>query len=259
MLQSPDLYFGAQEPPERVGPLGHLLARTPRADLFLPRSALIHLCSQHGFDSGIGAGSRFGEALALPIDDLGVALLSIVAEQFSSRQERQAGACFQFNLPGPPIGVDAAVFGRPPDFYALKEQGGKGVLVPAVCGAPAPTNALSAIMSPSELSHLPADAANCAPLLSSIASGRLLTVWSIFPGACILPGGSPVPRSSEMIGSGVCLVGAGHACSEAEAVAANKIMDSMASPPSADALIEILRSCAQRPAGEKKSNPPRRT
>lgn len=227
-----------------LGEAPHFLAPCPDVDLFLPRSSLEHLAAQHGFDNALSVGSRFGASFDLPLDALAERLLGMVSQGLACGRARQAGACFEFDVQGPAIGVDAAVFGREPDCHALKEQGGKGVLVPAVFGAPTPTRTFSAIMVPATMEMLPADAASDPCLAASIAAGRLRVIWSIFPGASILPNGQPFPPSSLMIGSGVCLVGSGPSCSEAEAREANEIMQRMDGFPSPIELVDILQAAA---------------
>lgn len=242
--QEPALRASKSQNLHLLGEALHFLAACPDVDLLLPRASLEHLAAQHGFDNALSVGSRFGAAFDLPLDALAERLLGMVSSGLAGGSTRQAGACFEFEAPGPSIGVDAAVFGREPDCHALKEQGGKGVLVPAVFGSPSPTRIFSAIMVPATLDILPADAASDSRLLASIDAGRLRVIWSIFPGASILPNGLPFPPSSSMIGSGVCLIGSGPSCSQAEALEANAIMQLMDGFPSARELVEILEAAA---------------
>ena len=213
----------------------HLLARLADGWLLLPRSTLDHVLAQHGHR--LPGGSRFSDSFLPPapseadVERFAANAMGLIRSGLESGFFRHAGPCHEFIFPGMSVGENGAVIGAEPESFLLKEEDGKGVLVPAVNRPASPTDKLSAILLPADPAKLPPDLTDDPRLKQALAAGTLRVVASFFPGVCVLPDGRPFPRSTQMIDSPVALCGEGIKCSFAIAKKMNAAMARLAAPP----------------------------
>lgn len=233
----------------------HLILEQDGQTYLLSSEALAHLISQHR-DASVG--SLFSSALSRddgPDDGadarFGQRLMEMISSGLAMGGFKRQGACHEFQSAAP-VGVDAAVFGAEPQAYALKEENRHGALVPAVFGEAPSTNILSAIIVPTtDRAYLPEDLKNNLRLNAALVSGRLHSALTAFPGVSTMPDGSPFPKSSQMIGSGVCLISKPEGCVRCpEEIAAqlNAVMATLDRPPSLTEVEDTARELSAIPA-----------